>query len=296
MINIGIVDPDTSHARHFVELLRKKPGVKVTGFLPKSGLRSKAVLDGYAEEFSLTQYANPNELTENVDAVLVLAADWRLHITIADFLVSRGIKVLIDKPIVGSIADLVKLVALDAKYPRMIFGGSALSYTAGVQQVHGLLQNHVANEITIYGPCDSTFLRIHSSEIAASLLTLDDTSTVLAEEDGLVIQGSNGARCRIRHHASPWKIELNIEAKSQTVEIPLEGIYDNYLECFVRFLNGSFQPDLNIPMDGVRIELAAKLSAIETGTIQLGEITESDVLDPTAFLDDYTKANHDVKL
>jgi hypothetical protein len=296
MIRIGIVDPDTSHARHFVEVLRQKGGVSVTGFLPKSRLRSKAVIDAYAEEFSLSQYANPNELAENVEAVLILAADWSQHITIADFLVSRGIKVLIDKPIVGSFDDLVKLANLDAKYPGRIFGGSALSYTSGIQQLRGLLQNRAAEEIMIYGPCDSTFLRIHSSEIGASLLTLDDASAVQADGNGLVIQDLNGTRCRILHQASPWKVELRTEAELQAVEIPLEGIYDNYLECFVQFLNGSFHIDMEIPMNGVRIELAAERSVLLGKPVRLGELNDGDVLDPTNFLADYKKANYDVKL
>ncbi|MDT9136417.1 hypothetical protein RSW15_25115, partial [Escherichia coli] len=59
---------------------------------------------------------------------------------------------------------------------------------------------------------------------------------------------------------------------------------------------GSFQPNLDIPLNGVHIELAYSKSLREDRPVQLSELGDSDMLLNEEFLATYRKLHYDERI
>src|SRR6266481_1249485 len=165
-LRLGIIGCDTSHVPAFTENLNNPnakdhvPGGKVVAAfkggspdIPESANR----VDNYAktlkEKYGVLFYDSIEELCKNVDVVLLESVDGRPHLEQVKPVLKAGKPVFIDKPMAGSLADVIEIfrLAKEAKVP--IFSTSALRFAKDTQAVHNGSVGKV-NHVETYGPCE----------------------------------------------------------------------------------------------------------------------------------------------
>lgn len=165
-LRIGIIGCDTSHVQAFTENLNNPDakdhvsgGKVVAAFkggspdVPESAKRVENYAKILKEKYSVRFYDSIDELCQNVDAVLLESVDGRPHLEQVKPVLKARKPVFVDKPMAGSLADVMKIfrLAKEAKVP--VFSSSALRFAKDTQAVHhgsiGRLKY-----VETYGPCE----------------------------------------------------------------------------------------------------------------------------------------------
>jgi hypothetical protein len=187
-IRIGIIGTDTSHAVAFTENLNNPQakghvsgGRIVAAFkggssdIPSSANRVEEYSKTLRNKYGVTLYDSIEEMCQNVDAICLESVDGRPHLEqfkailraqkretatrgaemqVRGGNVLRGAKpVFIDKPMGGSLADVLEIFKLanDARVP--IFSSSSLRFAKDTQAVHHGSIDRVTL-VEAYGPCE----------------------------------------------------------------------------------------------------------------------------------------------
>lgn len=165
-LRIGIIGCDTSHVTAFTETLNNPAasghisGGKVVAAykggspdIPSSANRvgqfSRTLQDKYGVKF----YDTIEDLCRNVDAVLLESVDGRPHLAQARPVIEAHKPLFIDKPMAGSLQDVVEIfrLAQHAKVP--VFSSSSLRFGTNTQAIaHGSIGKVFYAET--YGPCE----------------------------------------------------------------------------------------------------------------------------------------------
>ncbi len=132
-MKLGMLDVDTSHPKAWLPILREMGHDVVSVF---DG--GTVYPEGYAAEFAAEQKIahvakRPEEMLGRVDACLIHACNWDLHVERARVFVDADVPVLLDKPMVGCIRDARTLAAW-AKSGKVIAGGSSLRYAPEIKE------------------------------------------------------------------------------------------------------------------------------------------------------------------
>jgi len=165
-IRIGIIGCDTSHVPAFTENLNNPDakdhvsgGKVVAAFkggspdIPESANRVENYAKTLKEKYGVQFYDSIEELCKNVDAVLLESVDGRPHLEQVKPVLKAGKPVFIDKPMAGSVADVIEIfrLAKEAKVP--VFSASALRFAKDTQAIHNGSIGKV-NYVETYGPCE----------------------------------------------------------------------------------------------------------------------------------------------
>ncbi len=140
-IKIGIIGTDTSHVVAFAGNLNHSdakdhvPGAKITGAF-KGGSKdiksSYSRVDEYAktleEKHGVKIYDTIEELCKNVDAICLESVDGRPHLEQAKIALKAHKPMFVDKPMAGSLKDVVKIFELAKKENVPIFSSSSLRF------------------------------------------------------------------------------------------------------------------------------------------------------------------------
>ncbi len=165
-LRIGIIGCDTSHVPAFTELLNNPDakghvaGGKVVAAF-KGGSKDIASswsrVDQYArtlqERYGVKICDTIEELCAQVDAVLVESVDGRPHLEQVKPVLQAHKPVFIDKPMAGSLRDVLEIfrLAKEAKVP--VFSASALRFGKDTQAVRQGSIGKVTY-VETYGPCE----------------------------------------------------------------------------------------------------------------------------------------------
>jgi hypothetical protein len=165
-LRIGIIGCDTSHVPAFTENLNNPDakdhvsgGKVVAAFkggspdVPESANRVENYANTLKEKYAVQFYDSIDELCKNVDAVLLESVDGRPHLDQIKPVLKAGKPVFIDKPMAGSVKDVVEIFRLAKKANVPIFSSSALRFAKDTQAVHSGSIGKV-NYIETYGPCE----------------------------------------------------------------------------------------------------------------------------------------------
>ena len=149
-LRIGMIGLDTSHVPAFTDILNNPqnkahvPGAKVVGAF-KGGSpdieSSASRLDGFTktlvEKYNVKLYDSIEKLCKNVDAVFIESVDGRPHLAQAIPVIKAGKPLFIDKPMGGTLKDVLEIFCLakEAKVP--VWSSSSLRYGKAVQAVRG---------------------------------------------------------------------------------------------------------------------------------------------------------------
>ncbi|PYK98374.1 MAG: dehydrogenase [Verrucomicrobia bacterium] len=147
-LRIGLIGLDTSHVTAFTALLNDPkapnhvPGAKVVAAF-KGGSTdiesSWSRVEGYTQELrekhSVTIYDSIEELCRHVDAVMLESVDGRPHLEQARPVIKARKPLYIDKPMAGSLKDVIEIFRLAKEAGVPMFSSSSLRYGKTTQTV-----------------------------------------------------------------------------------------------------------------------------------------------------------------
>ena len=147
-IRIGIIGTDSSHSVAFTQLLNDTgnpnyvPGARVVAAF-KGGSpdveASRTRIDRFAAElkakWGIEFVSSIEQLSEKVDAVLLLSVDGRPHLNQVRPVFAAKKRVFIDKPLTASYADAREIVRLSRETGVPFFSSSSLRFVADVQTI-----------------------------------------------------------------------------------------------------------------------------------------------------------------
>jgi len=147
-LRIGMIGLDTSHVTAFTALLNDRanpnhvPGAKVVAAF-KGGSAdiesSWSRVEGYTKElrekYGVTIHDSIEELCHHVDAVMLESVDGRPHLEQAKVVIKARKPLYIDKPMAGSLKDVLEIFRLAKEAGVPVFSSSSLRYGKNTQNV-----------------------------------------------------------------------------------------------------------------------------------------------------------------
>ena len=170
MLKFGAITIDTSHPKSFTKKLAEgERGRYVAVF--NDGFRGEDEVNAFAGFNNLKVCSSVEELADMVDIGLVHSCNWDKHLSYVAPFIERNKPVFIDKPLVGNLKDVRKLVELVNSGAR-ILGSSALRYCYEVQNVHATLKEHNATilHVNVSVGTNEYDYAIHAFEMICALL------------------------------------------------------------------------------------------------------------------------------
>jgi len=166
-LRLGVIGCDTSHVPAFTELLNNPQakghiaGAKVIAAF-KGGSKdiesSWSRVDGYAktlqEKHAVRFYDNIEDMCRDVDAVLLESLDGRPHLAQARPVIKARKPLFIDKPMAGSLRDVIEIFRLAKEANVPVFSSSALRFAKQTQAArNGSTVGKIVYAET-YGSCE----------------------------------------------------------------------------------------------------------------------------------------------
>ena len=161
---LGIIGTDTSHVPAFKnalvhpnasELLRK---FQITAAFPGGTPDFPPSWDrvnGFAAELEgrgVTLYSTIEEMLPHIDGVLLTSVDGRPHLEQARLVIEAGLPMYIDKPMAGSLADVIRIFRLAEEHNVPIFSASSLRYHVETQRIRNEQPHGTILSATTWGP------------------------------------------------------------------------------------------------------------------------------------------------
>lgn len=162
-LRAGLIGLDTSHVIAFTKQFNAESGVEdllgvrvVAGFPGGTDIHDSATrVDGFTKELrdaGIEIVDSIDALLQRVDVVLLESVDGRPHLEQALPVLKARKRMFIDKPMAGSLVDVMAIFALANKYQTPIFSSSSLRYYDGPTQARNGKAGRVLGCDT-YGPC-----------------------------------------------------------------------------------------------------------------------------------------------
>jgi len=188
-LRLGMIGLDTSHVIAFTRILNDTsnadhvPGGKVIAAY-KGGSddveSSYTRVDGFTEqlkkEFGVEILDSIESLCEKVDAVLLESVDGRPHLEQAKIVIKAGKPLFIDKPMAGSLRDVIQIFKLAHENNVPCFSSSSLRYYESLQKLKTEEIGELKGAIS-YGPCslephhpDLFWYGVHPTEALFSVM------------------------------------------------------------------------------------------------------------------------------
>lgn len=302
MINIGLVDLDTTHPAFFASLLKGGDNLRVTAVFDGGAVQTPEYVAQFPRDHGVARVcASLDELVSSVDGAIVCSQNWDLRLERVRPFLEAGKPVFIDKPMVGSLRDMDALIALAARTRVPIMGGSTMRYADELvalrEKVDGLggavsafasgpgdLLNygtHVVEMTTTYfGPQVEAVTHIGGGRSHLFRLDQRDGPPILLQLSSGRVEAGNGT-----------VFAVTTERTLEVVQ-PKAGwtMKEAALKALTRFFREGVAPaPLDESLHVVRVCLAAAES-IRTGrTIALADIPPGARFDGTAYTRDFAR-------
>jgi hypothetical protein len=277
VIGVGVMG--SNHARVLAEL----PGVKLVGVVdPDTSQRARV-----AQALGCAAFESLDALIgHGVDAVTI-AAPTHLHRDVALFCASRGVHILVEKPIASTIEEGRAIVAAARRAGVTLMAGHVERFNPAVEAIKRAIQNQdiLSIAITRVGPFPPRMsnvgvvidLAVHDIDLIrwftdSEIVEIQpQTSSAVAEREDIALLQFRTASGVLAHINTNWLTPF----KARTIHIATR---DKYLmadlltlqvtECF------GFQPDGSYSMrhlsvgyaEPLRSELIAFANAVRSGT------------------------------
>ena len=280
-LRIGVVGAGVMGSNH-ARVLSELPGVQLAGVVDPDQNRRDFVAKG----LRCATFVELDELIDaNVDAVTI-AAPTHLHRDIAIECASRGIHVLVEKPIASTIEEGHAIVAAARRYGITLMAGHVERFNPAVEALKRAIQDQsiLSIAITRVGPFPPRMsnvgvvidLAVHDIDLIrwftdSEIVEIQpQTSSAVAEREDIALLQFRTASGVLAHINTNWLTPF----KARTINIATR---DKYLmadlltlqvtECF------GFQPDGSYSMrhlsvgyaEPLRAELQAFINAVRSG-------------------------------
>jgi predicted dehydrogenase len=273
-LKLGMIGLDTSHVIAFAKVLHDTkdpnhvPGGKIVAAY-KGGspdLESSASrVDGYTEqlqkEFGVEIVDSIEQLCTMVDAVLLMSVDGRPHLEQVKPVFAAGKRVFIDKPLAGSLEDVIAIAELGKKHNVPWFTSTSYRYYDGMRTLKATDVGEVRGAIS-YGPChlepthpDLFWYGVHPTEALYTIMGTgcESVTCVKTEEfhvaTGVWQDGRVGTLYGLRTGAAPHKVTVfGSKAVAEQVE---DGNYAPLVVEIIKFFRTGeppVQPEESIEM------------------------------------------------
>jgi hypothetical protein len=173
-LRIGLIGLDTSHVIAFTKIINDP---KATGPLanakvvaafrggsrdiPSSADRIDKYTETLTKQYGLKLYPTIAELCKNVDAIMLESVDGRPKVRQAIPVIDAGLPLFIDKPMAGSLADVIFIFDYAKKKGVPIFSSSSLRYGKTNQAIrHGSIG--IVTRAEVHSPCS---LEVHHPDL-----------------------------------------------------------------------------------------------------------------------------------
>jgi predicted dehydrogenase len=165
-MRIGIIGCDTSHVPAFTEVLNNPSakdhlaGAKIVAAfkggssdIHSSASRVEEYSSALEKKYGVVMYDSIEEMCKHVDAVFLESVDGRPHLEQVKPVLRARKPVFVDKPMAGSLAEVLEIFELAKEQHVPIFSSSSLRFSKDTQAV----QNGSIGKVTYaetYGPCE----------------------------------------------------------------------------------------------------------------------------------------------
>ena len=298
-IRVGVIGLDTSHATAFTKFFNDTadaehvPGARVVAAYPRGSEDIASSVSRVPANVEIMKglgveiVDSIDVLLTRVDAVLLESNDGRVHLRQAAPVLAAGKPVFVDKPLAGSLADVIAIFRLARHHGTPVFSSSALRFAAATQAVRGGSLGEVVGCDT-YSPCtlepthpDLFWYGIHGCE---SLVTVMGTGCETVSRTGgdgvdLVTGRWNGGRLGTFRGIRRGKGGYGGVAFGTKGVAPVGG-FDGYRPLVVAIAD-FFRTGTPPVAETETIELYAFMEAAHESTRRGGQpVTLRDVLEP----------------
>lgn len=247
---VGFVDYSLAnfHANKFIDLLRgdlQHHGVEVVCAYGMIEEASKA----WAAEKGVAWADSPEAVTEQVDAVLLLAPDnSEVHLELAERVFPAGKPTYVDKTFADSIAMAKQMIALAEKHGTPVFSSSALRYTPALVEFQA--SEAAANLLDVAGQGPAEWLRygVHTVEPLVTLLGPDVKRLRTAGNGDLVrveLEWNNGrtGQATVNGYGGVnFGLRATTKGGSQWLDLNDGRFYNGLMENMIEFFKTGHSP------------------------------------------------------
>lgn len=292
MLDIGILGLGTSHPAAFADILADDDRATVSTVWDNGDVRDGDYAKEFCERFGSRRVNDPLEMLDTVDAVMVLTANWDDHRRLAVPFLDAGVATLIDKPLVGRVADIDAIA--DAANGTPLFGGSAVPFHPSIT---ALPIDYPGRTLYGAGYNDPFYYGVHFTSTARLLAGTDWVSVSPHDGPGTVVTitfaNDTVATLRLDGPEEPAAFGiLDVSDRTRTVlihdgEEPLQRMYTAFLDGFLAAVRGE-RDDRDRIVDAGHLILAvqAALTRDRVVTPDAAALGETHI-DGEAFLADY---------
>jgi predicted dehydrogenase len=298
---IGLIGLDTSHVTAFTRLLNDPthkdhvPGGRVTVAFRAGSPdveASRTRIDKFTSELTETYGVrlvdSIEELCRNVDAVMLESVDGRPHLAQAIPVILAKKPLFIDKPMAGSLGDVLAIFRLAEEHDVPVFSASSLRYGRSTQAVRAGAVGRVVRAET-FSPCslephhpDLFWYGIHGVEALFTVMGrgCESVRRIDTPNNTVEVEGHwSGGRVGHYQEGEGYGGKAEGEKGSQAV-----GGYDGYRPLLLEVIK-FFETSLP-PVDPEEtIELFAFMEAADESRRRDGElVTLSEVLAPHGYV------------
>ena len=187
VFRLGMIGLDTSHVTAFTRLINnpaKNYGCKVVvGYaggspdIPSSADRVENFTNQLRDKFGVEIVDTIEELCQKVDGVLLESVDGRPHLKQAIPVIKAGKPLFVDKPMAGSLADVIEIFRRAKENNVPCWSSSSLRYSPAIVE---LKENKTAGEVLgcdTFGPCsleehhpDLYWYGVHAAEMLFTVM------------------------------------------------------------------------------------------------------------------------------
>lgn len=206
LIRLGIIGLDTSHViafTHYINDPANESGCKVIAAypggspdIPSSANRLDQYTRQLREDFGVEIVESIERLCEKVDGILLESVDGRPHLEQIRPVFKAGKPVFVDKPLGGSLEDVLEIYRLAELHGVPCWSSSSLRYSPGIQGMRNHEQVGAILGCAAFSPCslephhpDLYWYGIHGVEILFTLMGTgcQSVSRVHSEGTDLVV-------------------------------------------------------------------------------------------------------------
>lgn len=291
MTRIGVVNIDVSHPLVFSQYLHKGDRARYVAVY-NDGFRGDDEVEAFIAQQGLEKRCRSiEELAEMVDIGFVQSCNWNNHIKQAMPFIKKGKPVSIDKPIVGSLADCVKLEELVSK-GAVILGSSSVRYAREIIEFRSRSEEERGKIVNIFGTAgvDEFNYGIHIVEAIGGLAGTGAVSCKFAgrgELDGKIcetffVKYADGVTAVYNTFQGVWQpFEIVILTTKSTHQFRIDSskIYTSLLDriCDYMETGKSDLAPVKTLTESIKIMLAGRISRAQDGReIKLTDIPAND--------------------
>lgn len=307
MIRIGGVSIDVSHPKAFSLALEQENMDMHYDYIHNPGFRTRTEVEWFKNRFAVKAIADSlEEMAPLVDVGFIQSCNWDKHLDQAMPFLRAGKPVFIDKPIVGSMADVARLRKLVTEGAK-IMGASCIRYTHEVQEFLAMDSQERGDVLTVFGTCGVDEFN-YSIHIVETICELAGAKAIECQFLGEA-SSAGGHRCQsycITYENNvqgiystcldcwqPFVITILTTQKTFCFEIDLSKMYPALLgEIYKELTTGkSAMADVEKLINSTEIMLCGKKSRDERGgqPVNINELTPEDRFDGYAFEREYAR-------